>query len=440
MERFLSVYNGGIAMKRMNKFDAIKQQFYTLPKVFFKSDKYKPLDLSAKVLYSVLQGRAKLSEYNNWLDENGDIYFCYSLDELQELLNLSRKTIIKAKRQLIEVELLEEEKTGRFNKMYLGHLDVSDMSLLYFDDVVIDGTKVSQEERKLRSKNKLGNQNAVKNKAQINKEKGEMTDSKQTIVNEKTHEVENLHSVCFSPTNQHSSKNEKHTKCKISTSEVEILHPNKKELNIIDKEIDKVIDHSTDNFTLDPAFAESDEERKILNQQFLYDVKEQYAESILQALEYTSNYFDVLKLHRILQNIKYNITLGNYKSEKQAKTFTEEINQALDAINWYHDNELAIHIKHTLIRATRFIYSGKQAVTNREGYYYIAIEKGILNYINRQFLLKHTQEENNQSVTSDSINNPPKLQTKDKLNDVYAESDNSLISQFHQSINDFSRN
>ena len=114
-------------MSRKNIKNQANQNFYMLHKVLFVNEKYKKLSDSAKVTYAILNDRVSLSIKNNWIDQNGDIYFIFTNENLQEVLDKSKNTITKIKKELQEVGLLEQVKTGfnRPNKLYLHEIETN---------------------------------------------------------------------------------------------------------------------------------------------------------------------------------------------------------------------------------------------------------------------------------------------------------------------------
>lgn len=56
-----------------------KERFYQIPKVFFTSENYKNLTNDMKIAYAILRDRLNLSIKNSWVDEDGNIYFVYSV-------------------------------------------------------------------------------------------------------------------------------------------------------------------------------------------------------------------------------------------------------------------------------------------------------------------------------------------------------------------------
>lgn len=107
--------------KKYNVQEEAAERFYRLPKVFFTSERYKKLSNDAKIAFAILQDRLELSIRNQWFDEEGNIYFLYGNQHLGELLNCSKPTVIKIKKELHSTELLEERRMGlsQSNRLYL---------------------------------------------------------------------------------------------------------------------------------------------------------------------------------------------------------------------------------------------------------------------------------------------------------------------------------
>lgn len=104
------------------------ERFYALPKVLFESDYYKEMRLDSKVSYAILKDRLSLSLKNNWVDEHGFIYLVYSNSKLMEILNCSKSTLLRIKKELSKYGLIHEvqqssSKSGNLaNRIYLGQL------------------------------------------------------------------------------------------------------------------------------------------------------------------------------------------------------------------------------------------------------------------------------------------------------------------------------
>ncbi|HBI0948220.1 TPA: replication initiator protein A [Staphylococcus aureus] len=98
-----------------------KERFYQIPKVFFTSDNYKDLTNDMKIAYAILRDRLNLSIKNNWVDEDGNIYFIYSNEKLMEILNCRKEKLTKIKRALENAGLLIQKRRGlnKPNILYL---------------------------------------------------------------------------------------------------------------------------------------------------------------------------------------------------------------------------------------------------------------------------------------------------------------------------------
>lgn len=98
-----------------------KERFYQLPKVFFTNPNYKDLSNDAKIAYAILRDRLQLSIKNNWIDTEGNIYFIYTVADLEVILNCGNKKINKIKKELENVDLLIQKRQGlnKPNLLYL---------------------------------------------------------------------------------------------------------------------------------------------------------------------------------------------------------------------------------------------------------------------------------------------------------------------------------
>lgn len=101
--------------------DQVTERFYRLPKVFFCNDFYKKMSNDAKIAYALLQDRLELSIKNDWFDEEGRIFFMFGNEQLGEILNCSKPTVIKIKKELQKCDLLMEKRMGlsKSNRLFL---------------------------------------------------------------------------------------------------------------------------------------------------------------------------------------------------------------------------------------------------------------------------------------------------------------------------------
>ena len=98
-----------------------EEKYFKLPQVFFTSAKYKDMLLEAKVAYALLKDRFKYSVKNNWFDEEGNIYFIYTNNELMAMLNCKKEKLSKIKKTLEKYGLLFQKRQGlnKPNMLYL---------------------------------------------------------------------------------------------------------------------------------------------------------------------------------------------------------------------------------------------------------------------------------------------------------------------------------
>jgi hypothetical protein len=90
------------------------EKFYQVPKVFFTNPLYKDnLTDTEKLAFGILRDRFSLSKKNGWFDDQGRIYFIFTIDNLMEIFDCSNKTASNIKKRLIKVGLLEVKKRGQ---------------------------------------------------------------------------------------------------------------------------------------------------------------------------------------------------------------------------------------------------------------------------------------------------------------------------------------
>lgn len=87
-------------------------QYYQLPKALFQNPNYSGLSLNAKVVYAFLLDRLPLSQENEWVDENGNVFIIYTRQAIMEELEISKPTASKCFNQLNEFKLIHEVRQG----------------------------------------------------------------------------------------------------------------------------------------------------------------------------------------------------------------------------------------------------------------------------------------------------------------------------------------
>ncbi|HGD0525608.1 TPA: replication initiator protein A [Streptococcus agalactiae] len=98
------------------------EQVY-VPKVLFENEDFKDLNHKGILVYSFLLNRLRepFDFIQKGYDENGNTYVNFKVEDLCELLNQSKQTIISLKKQLCHYGLIEEVKAGNGqpNRIYL---------------------------------------------------------------------------------------------------------------------------------------------------------------------------------------------------------------------------------------------------------------------------------------------------------------------------------
>lgn len=99
--------------ENQNIYRKAEKKFLMLPALLIYGELYRSLDSGAKIAWTILNDRANLSKKNGWYDEEGNVYFVYTNQELMNLVNVSEPTIVKIKKELISYGLLEQKRMGR---------------------------------------------------------------------------------------------------------------------------------------------------------------------------------------------------------------------------------------------------------------------------------------------------------------------------------------
>lgn len=144
--------------QRYEIMDRAKFVFYQIPKILIHGEKYKDNLTNNDILaYSILMDRLNVSIKNNWYDEEGYIYFVYSNNELQKILNVSKNTVVKIKKNLTKLGLLEEERTGRANRLYLLEPEIENVDeakyIMKLDEDIEDASKFTKDHKEKITKN-----------------------------------------------------------------------------------------------------------------------------------------------------------------------------------------------------------------------------------------------------------------------------------------------
>lgn len=116
--------------------DVVSEDFLRFPLTLLANPKYKEMSLEAKFIYSLLLNRLTLSQKNNWINEDNEVYLIYTREDAANTLNISYRKAIAAFKELIEAKLLFEERQGRGypNLLYVLKAEVSDEEAIEFSE------------------------------------------------------------------------------------------------------------------------------------------------------------------------------------------------------------------------------------------------------------------------------------------------------------------
>jgi hypothetical protein len=89
--------------------------------------RYKDMTPLSKILYGLFLDRCTLSRANGWVDNQGRVFFYFTIEDVCGMLNISNKTAIKIIKELEKNELLEIVRQGlrKPNIFYLGQYELS---------------------------------------------------------------------------------------------------------------------------------------------------------------------------------------------------------------------------------------------------------------------------------------------------------------------------
>src|SRR5574344_1503996 len=94
--------------------------FYRLPKSLITAERFRGVSDNAKRLYGRMLDRMSLSKKRGWLDEDNKVFIKYSLNNIEEDLNVSRKTAGNILKELEGIGLIEMvQQNGIANIIYV---------------------------------------------------------------------------------------------------------------------------------------------------------------------------------------------------------------------------------------------------------------------------------------------------------------------------------
>lgn len=170
------------------------EDFYQLPKMMIKAKYYRKLRAEAKLMFALFRDRISISVTNvkqgdmRFVDETGDIFIYYSIEELVEDLGWGRDKIMNLKKDLIKYGLIDEVRQGatKANRIYIKNI-MTDINILNMD--FDEAQSFVNVENQLKSENttsrgrenrlhEVGKSDASKNKESKNKKSNNISSRK----------------------------------------------------------------------------------------------------------------------------------------------------------------------------------------------------------------------------------------------------------------------
>lgn len=156
--------------RRINGKKASKELYFQLNQYLFYEPKYRKLSNNARVLYSILRDRYKLSlltseHTDTYTDTDGNIYCILDNTEISYLLTVSEPTAIKAKKELHAAELLDEEPVkDEPNRLYVLEPELTTGNWTYMSELeeLRKQKREKKAERIKKQKEKRASERSVK--------------------------------------------------------------------------------------------------------------------------------------------------------------------------------------------------------------------------------------------------------------------------------------
>ena len=105
----------------MNSINNKKLRGFFVPIALFDNPKYKDLSSDAKLLYGIYNRRQQLAQMNQqkWQDRKDQVFFIFTDQEVGNYFGWSKSKVVKAKKELINYDLLITKKTISEDHLYL---------------------------------------------------------------------------------------------------------------------------------------------------------------------------------------------------------------------------------------------------------------------------------------------------------------------------------
>ena len=103
-----------LELKNLTANSARSYNFYQIPCEIIDNPAFDGIDYGSKILYGRMLSRASLSSKNrDFIDENGDVYIVYKIEEIQADMRCGSQLAVKMVKQLSDIGLIEKKVRGQ---------------------------------------------------------------------------------------------------------------------------------------------------------------------------------------------------------------------------------------------------------------------------------------------------------------------------------------
>ena len=101
--------------------EAMKYASIDVPRILFEDKGFAGVTIESKLIYGLMLERMSLSSKNHWIDDEGRIYILYPIEQLQQDIRLSARTLTDSLKNLEDNGLIEtiRQGQGRPTKIYV---------------------------------------------------------------------------------------------------------------------------------------------------------------------------------------------------------------------------------------------------------------------------------------------------------------------------------
>ena len=92
--------------------EADQYSLFKIPKILYTDSIFKTLSSDAKVLYAILLDRMSLSMKNGWLDDENKVFIIFTIEEIEETMNIGRNKAINIMKEIQDFGLIEKKRRG----------------------------------------------------------------------------------------------------------------------------------------------------------------------------------------------------------------------------------------------------------------------------------------------------------------------------------------